>query len=379
MFREYKSLAAIQSRWPLQGKRAGVLVAVATVLLAVVSQAQVVVTNVEGDIFGDSQLVITGSGFGAKSPAAPVLWDRLTNVQGYLDRNVADGDPLPVRRESGGSSGGPGDCPECPWHDNGSIYGGMTYYNTDTPRTPGGATYHNVGGGIMSDPGTVYDDYLYVSWWFRTSGTFNGVSAKFIRVWHDASGIWEEGRQAWTYNQYFPGMNGSVWTNWGGHTGEFNHMELEMDFRDYDINQYGVETASVNGVEVVSDIRTGTDIAGPMTYVRLMGCDPNIPEYVEGYEFDWTDIYIDTTPARVLVSDSPSFGGPSHTEIQIPVEWEHNRIVVDAIPGEFHQTVTLYLYVIDPDGVPSGAFELGGSVVDLGIPGPPGTVSLSAY
>jgi len=73
------------------------------------------------------------------------------------------------------------------------------------------------------------------------------------------------------------------------------------------------------------------------------GCGTN-----GSYNFD--DVFIDFTLARVEISDSPTWSGARRKEVQIPVQWSNNSIDIRINTGTFSTGQAAYLYVVDASG-----------------------------
>jgi hypothetical protein len=61
----------------------------------------------------------------------------------------------------------------------------------------------------------------------------------------------------------------------------------------------------------------------------------------------WSELYVDTTPARVEIGDQPVFEDCTHREIQIPTGWSDGRIDVQVNQGTFTAGDTGYVFVVD--------------------------------
>lgn len=71
------------------------------------------------------------------------------------------------------------------------------------------------------------------------------------------------------------------------------------------------------------------------------------------------DFYVDTTWARVMIGDQPTFEGSMHREIQLPTAWSPNSITINVNQGSFQSLKDKYLYVIDAQGnVNSSGFAI---------------------
>ena len=351
----------------LRVSRVGRLAPIAAALVVLMSGgrafAEPVVLGVSGDVFADDSLVITGLDFGSKDPAAPVLWDRLTNQESYA--SLADGDEIPTQSDG---------CQDCPWEAP-NYWGNPVVFSQDDPRTPGGATYRTIAKGYLKfhELGGETPDYIYVNWWFRTSVNFEeGGSNKLIRVWRDESG--EDGRVSWTQMHMTSSGAETSWENWGGSANTWANMELEVDGRGDIQNGGGVIRARTDGV-LIHD--TTYEAPQPLNYIDLIGLDASEEDRTAGYVFDWTDVYVDTTPARVIISNSPDLAAGTPVEIQIPVEWGQQQIVVSTNSGNLNASQDLYLFVFDELGARSQAgFLIDGSGGVDDPPSAPGVPSM---
>lgn len=73
--------------------------------------------------------------------------------------------------------------------------------------------------------------------------------------------------------------------------------------------------------------------------------------FPESYQYWADDVYLDTTWARVMVCNAPTWTGCTHKEIQIPSAWTDNAITVVLNRGAFASLVSGFLYVVDANGV----------------------------
>ena len=64
----------------------------------------------------------------------------------------------------------------------------------------------------------------------------------------------------------------------------------------------------------------------------------------------FTDIYLDTSWARVILGNAPTFSASTRRELQIPTAWSSSSISVTANLGAFSEGQTAYLYVVDANG-----------------------------
>lgn len=92
--------------------------------------------------------------------------------------------------------------------------------------------------------------------------------------------------------------------------------------------------------------------------------------FPSSYRYWVDDVYLDTTWARVMVGDAPKLSDCTHLEVQIPYEWTASRIGVTLNLQTFPAGATPYLFVVDAAQATSLGFEL----ADVTRPSPPAGV-----
>lgn len=77
-----------------------------------------------------------------------------------------------------------------------------------------------------------------------------------------------------------------------------------------------------------------------------------MPYYSEGgtRTFYIDDVYIDNTLSRVEIGNSPTWSNCTHREIQIPATWANSIISVTVNRGSYRESDDAWLYVIDSAG-----------------------------
>lgn len=75
---------------------------------------------------------------------------------------------------------------------------------------------------------------------------------------------------------------------------------------------------------------------------------PDNPSYSGSFNYD--DIYVSYTQARVELCSGSTWSNKGTCEIQIPITWETTSINISANTGAFSAGNTAYIYVIDADG-----------------------------
>jgi hypothetical protein len=69
----------------------------------------------------------------------------------------------------------------------------------------------------------------------------------------------------------------------------------------------------------------------------------------------FTEVYFDYTPARVVLTDSPTFGSATIVETQIPTAWSDTSITFGVNLGKFNSGQTAWLFVVNLCGQPSNS------------------------
>jgi len=64
----------------------------------------------------------------------------------------------------------------------------------------------------------------------------------------------------------------------------------------------------------------------------------------------YDDFYLDNTWARVMIGNNSTFSSSTHREIQIPSAWSDTSITITLNQGSFANCETIYLFVVDADG-----------------------------
>lgn len=325
----------------------------------------ITVTGVSGDLERGGELIISGYGFGVKSPALPRLWDDFEGQQ------VAQpvGDPVHGVYTRTGSTvysvidpyGGDG-CAHSPIRGDGGSPGLVSHWipleATDAfasmkfklISTYGSVSPHNVKlirvNAHDPDPTHGYPNYNIGN--DRGSTTFRGIvnHGLYGQVYFGGFGD-------------IPNPNGwnsiSIWDHCGD-------PDVANGFVGREIN--GVSEERHDIVTLQSGHLDGLRSAFFCGYVSHDGYDADL--YLD-------DVYADVTLARVLVRDP---AGGNH-EMQIPVEWGSTQIRVAANPGRYATGTDLQLIVFDADNNASAPYTVtvGENQSGGGDGGPPGTPS----
>ncbi|MCK8516787.1 hypothetical protein M0534_10710 [Methylonatrum kenyense] len=318
-----------------------------------VAHAAPEIATVDGTLAAGSTLTIEGTGFGSKSRPQPALWDTTDN-QADVYSSVSNGAPIPTGQNYPFTS------------TNQDVY--LERGTNDRSRYDGDSMrYVTRGNGALSNPTALGGNSpptdireIYVRYWSRFERTpldsGSNASHKFMRVW---TGSGDDLRISWTQKQLTVNNRNAggtsaktVWEDWTGDPNAWNLHEFWINA------DRGLIVASVNGDEYIrfqdSDSRYLARNHPTGLRIAQIGWNPSHGTSSIANQTQWiSDIYIDTTPARVLISDQPRWSSVTHSEILIPSSWSDSEISVDFEPKSLSETPNedLYLYVVNPDGV----------------------------
>jgi hypothetical protein len=85
--------------------------------------------------------------------------------------------------------------------------------------------------------------------------------------------------------------------------------------------------------------------------------------------WNFDDLYIDYSWARVELCDTSDWATCRHREVQVPQQWADGQVVVDLNQGSFSPGSTVFLFVVDPDRRVSNPTAL--TLPSAGSPAPP--------
>lgn len=252
---------------------------------------------------GDGTLSITGSNFGTKTQAAPVLYDTVdvTYENGVADTfvgSLADGDPVP---DYEANNSAPYDV----------MYGGITVNKSDRPRVAGGSCYRLPGregkigypmayGGRNTPAG---NDTLYLAWWFR-------------RKYH------------WQYWRLAPGDMSGPFTpgeaiTINGIDGRYIDYEPETGLHHFEIPKHNANDLSgyvITGLTSGETMTFSTTGGGGFPGTKFARFRDNPDGSGQGGSYTPADYYISPSVPRV-------YDRLSYSETP-PDEWELHEILI---------------------------------------------------
>ena len=322
-------------------------------LLPLVAIAAPSISSVTGAVSDEETIVISGSSFGTKSPAAPLKYD-----------DFASG-------TNGQSISG--------WDD----YNGLPKYSTTEIRYSGTKSAHqdysgsDTGAGIGLEGSSIPDGTteLYVSFWTWTESW--GNAARNVKIMStgtfdfSAQNFWETRIDCYpeTSSGHLYAMNGTGCTGGGGYSDDWGigDSPIADDSQWHRTTSYvRIGTSGYRDLwldeDLLSSISGGfTNNSCELKYLLIghywADADSNANRYVD-------EVYVDITPARVEICNQSSWSaahdgsGTDHCEIQSPSAWSATSISVTFNQGSFNTEDTAYLYVVDSSGNASAGYQV---------------------
>jgi len=318
----------------------GALVAVAPAALA----AGPSVVGVVGPLAEGKSITLSGSGFGSKSHAAPLLWDNFeggTNGHLYSDPQYGHPEKWTTQVECTYGIGG--------YHSqeytNARSYGqghlsGLQYLATEAP------CWARTKIGVVGQQTHLYFSYRY---YLVPQG---GNHLKMGRIGCDDDvHCWPDvGMTAEGPSYYYHFADGTT-----------EHSDIGIDPLENQwardaywavISSPGGNDGTVgfwrNGVQLYFSAAANTRNAGVHGYYDQVF----LPYYSEAgpNTLYIDDVYIDDTLSRVELCAGSTWAAKGNCEIQIPSGWQASSVTVTVNQGNFAAGGRAYLYVIDSTG-----------------------------
>jgi hypothetical protein len=299
------------------------------------------ISSTSGTWSNGNSITISGSSFGSKGTAEPMVW-------ATFDSDI---DPTDLGTQTS-------------WGSVGNMAWSSDYGGTAKASNGSGTWTLMVSKNYWTSDGQKI--YVYKKEKKNFTITDDSQNWKIWRMW--ASGYTYPNIYASTSNGrvYVEGM-GSESGFWGlDRTGTTDWVTVELIVR---ASTYGNKDGLLT---VLYD----NDVAGSGTIMTRDGTDSDYmtmnfvihgvlansgswdPAWSDSNRMWADDVYVDDTWARVVVGDASTWNGCSKKEMQIPSAWSGNSITVTAHQGGFGSFSGKYLYVIDADGNVSSGYGL---------------------
>jgi hypothetical protein len=322
------------------------------------------ILQVSGTLNHKGTITISGSGFGSKTQAAPVVWD---------DATASD---ISVKWDGAWPYLLPG--------YNTNYYSPMRGINpphSHDARYIAGAhaasTGFNSGYDVVffkTIPLQPFPFYIYASWYQRADDAWVFGGDNNYKTFDYSAGVEPMDANNW-YTAYGPPHPGSttdgaqwLFTDDGASmmnpdvrahnvwwapavnpmAGKWSKVEVAVKVT----NQLdGYLNVWENGHPVIAYIGPTDKYPGTQRTIGIGGYARS-----QGYSSNWRyfdDAYLDTTLSRVVLADKPVLTQATIIENQIPSAWSAGSITATVNLGHFTQGQTAYLFVVDASGTPS--------------------------
>lgn len=320
--------------------------------LAPFTEAQPSLSSVTGTVANGQTVTISGSGFGAKATAAPLVWEDFSDgIANGITKNggawfVTDNADAPLR----------------------------SAFHTRQARcdfkNPGGNCFFSYNAGTAPRWFTQYWVRLAPNWRWGTStygGSDDGLSnVKYWRVFPTGARNYTNVGLAWHgFNANRTSLfvengaaavmdtaNSSLLTPSAWHLIQVEYAEnTGVDRAD------GVLRLWIDGAlrYSTSTLVTNVGTDGPAVNKRpfIIGLydswPPSDAPVANMYGY-YADVYVDNTFARVEIGNAPRYDDCTHREIQYPLSWDPSAVSIRVNQGAFAPGQTAYLFVVDDSG-----------------------------
>ena len=330
------------------------------------------IVDVCGDLVNGQRLTITGTGFGVKSPAAPVMWDDFDSgsmnpgwdkvtIPGWVvygGEGQVQGSFYALRADRGGVN-------SVDLMKNHAFYDKL--YISLKRRWDFEVVDRNQKFMRIYDAGQRYS----IAWNYLSESPIHrpeyfcrdGVSPYVIDGSSIYSGVipWEAYPQTgkWLCEEFFVKMPSAT----GACDGQMGYRVSNNLHEYWPKNRCLVEEVLPGPYQLIYIDNFGGPLAAD--------CPDDLYDCLPPGSYIWVDdIYIDDTWARVAIGNQPVYANCTRLEIQIPETWDNDKgeITVTLNQGTFDTLNGKYIFVIDADNMPSAGIQLSGA--DITPPAP---------
>lgn len=310
--------------------------------LGAVAQAAPTITSTSGEVSNNGTVTITGSGFGTKPTAAPLVFD-----------NFEVGTPGAKVLTAKATVG--------QW-DTGAGYE-VAAYSTAQKYAGNQSAKMSTEGGVynlsMCKNGTF--PTIYMDWLVRLH-RYDEVSRNWKpwRVYGNNDKLQTNALLMCTSSMMGldngGGGGGTWWDSFGAWPQDrWQHYQVLLKASSTPNAADGVIMQYIDG-QLVSDHKGVNTRAMDAHWDQIRighfwakdavpECPPN-----SGADIYLDNVYVDTTWARVELGNAATYNGSTRREIQIPKAWSGTSIQIGVNTGAFAQGAAAYLYVTDAGG-----------------------------
>jgi hypothetical protein len=293
------------------------------------------ISEVSGGIIEGETVTIAGSGFGTKSPAAPLIWDTLEDGSVNTSTTSLDRDDWDSTSTFSATSG----------DKHGGTYSALS-------SGPNGGGHFD----IETNVGDSAKLYFYTWRRYSTGMSQANLNKKFWGMLPTGGSSYPRPAAAWHGSELGKAGKFIVEPNLYG-TKAFSFGDLPGS--SWFLDEFIVQLSSGSGQRdgIWQYIQDGSTKANYTDVVYRNGTYPTQPSQVSwrndgiySGNLYMDDLYIDTMWSRVMVGNNSSYSSCTHREIQIPMAWAGNSITITVNQGSFADCETVYLFVVDADG-----------------------------
>ncbi|MBL0732246.1 MAG: hypothetical protein JJW03_05265 [Desulfosarcina sp.] len=314
------------------------------------------------DIAGENPLIITGTGFQAKTISAPIIWDDFEwgTAGNDLDTNPTVSDRWSIHNP------------------------GLQEISTGEPHAGTKSAKWNF---YVTDPYDeqksfrhVYRDNIaetqemYASYWVYTSNNAASVG-KYARI--QVAPVYSGNPVASLrgapvtdhpelHRLYFDVSNDNEDPHWltpeaykNNTVATWHRIEMYFRLSNPPGAANGAAYATINGTYIdafYDNLITRSTGDNRLLTTFMLGQGLTYPDKSVNIFID--DVYVDNTRARVEIGNAATWSACTHREIQIPVTWSTTEITATINQGSFSSVNGKYLFIIDADGIASDGYKI---------------------
>jgi hypothetical protein len=342
------------------------------------------VLEITGSVVHGDTLTINGHGFGQRARPTPLRWETWENAmngqsvgvesEGWYDEVSNATISTLNQRHSRVSKN-----VLCAFPQSGS---GGSYFQKHMP-----ANRYYVNFWIRWDySGDADGDDVWQVKFFRYDGLYNndnwlpcypafhhlwGATNNYytewtVRTFTDACGVVNKGNLTFSMPDT---SQGGFWMN----------VAAQLDQSDVSNVRLSVWQTSPNVGQAIAHNARDYDMThscdGAPQRASIVKFGGNVANGGAAVNLHYSEVYVDTTFARVEIGDRSTYNACTRREIQIPVEWNDGSVDVVFNQGSFDAGDQVYLFVANESGIMSASSALAvGGEYDLGPPAAPDSV-----